>query len=317
MIWHEVKILTTLEASDAISDWLSEQGAKGVSILDPEEVRFLEANPQLNSAPDFVGFEQGFLDALGDDVVVKAYFSDLHNCKLIVSEVDAKLKQISEFLDIGKADVSISEVDEEDWATSWKKYYKPIKISNRIVIKPTWEEYEPKEGEVILELDPGMAFGTGTHETTSMCLKLIDEYMTSEIKSVLDVGCGTGILGIATALLGAKKVRAYDIDENSVRITRENAEINNVENIVSAKKNDLLKGVSEGCDLVVANIVADIVILLLADARTLLERGGIMVISGIIHERVVAVENALSQNGFEIDKKMVDGEWNAYALRAV
>ena len=317
MIWHEIKVLTTLEASDALSDWLSELGAKGVSILDPAEVRFLEDNPQLNPAPDFVGFEQEFLDSLGDDVVVKAYYSNTEDLDALATSIRNQLLVISEFLDIGKGEVSISAVDEEDWATSWKKYYKPLKISERIVIKPSWEAYTPAEGEIIIELDPGMAFGTGTHETTAMCLKLLDEYMDDTIKTVIDVGCGTGILGIAAAKLGASEVSAFDIDDNSVRIAKENAEINGVAYCVSVKKNDLLKGVATRCDLVIANIVADIVILLLPDARKLLDKGGIMIASGVIHERAAAVETAFAQNGFRIEKKTVDGEWNAYVARAV
>ncbi len=316
MIWHEIKVLTSLEVSDAISDFLSEIGAKGVSILDPEEVRFLEDNPQLNPAPDFVGFEQEFLDNLGDDVVIKAYFSDLEDIFPIVEAVREKLIFASEFLEIGKGEVSVSIVDEEDWATSWKKYYKPLKISERIVIKPSWEDYSPSSGEIIIELDPGMAFGTGTHETTSMCLKLLDEYMDDEIDTVIDVGCGTGILGIAAAKLGATKVSAYDIDDNSVRISKENAEMNDVASAFSVRKNDLLKGITEKCDLIIANIVADIVILMLPDARKLLEKDGLLICSGVIHDRVADIETAFETNSFEIEKKTVDGEWNAYAVRA-
>ena len=315
MIWNEVKILTTAEASDAIYDMLFELGAKGVSILDPEEVRFLNDNPKLNPAPDFIGFDEQFLSDLGEDVVVKAYFCDLSEIAQIMKVIFDKILNISNFLPVGKGEVFVTEVDEEDWATSWKKYYKPLKISKRIVIKPSWEEYQSSVGEVVIELDPGMAFGTGTHETTSMCLKLLDMYMTPKVETVIDVGCGTGILGIAAAKLGAKQVSAFDIDENSVRIAIENSNLNGVSDVVSVKQNDLLKGISEPCDLMIANIIADIIISMLKSARTLLKTGGIFIASGIIHERTDAVEQSLKENYFEILEKTVDGEWAAFAAR--
>lgn len=314
MIWYEIKILSTTEASDAISDMLVEFGAKGVSILDPQEVRFLNDNPQLHHAPDFLGFEEKFMSDLGEDVIIKAYFSDLSDIPVLRDAISEKILNIANFLPIGKGKVEVSQVDEEDWATSWKKYYKPLKISERIVIKPTWEAYEPTEGEVVIELDPGMAFGTGTHETTAMCLKLLDEFMPSGV-SIIDVGCGTGILGIAAAKLGAKKVSAYDIDEISVRISKENAKINDVSDIVTVSQNDLLAGITEPCDIIVANIIADIIIRMVDSAHKLLKINGLFIVSGIIHKRADAVENALKDNGFVIEKKIADGEWAAFVAR--
>jgi ribosomal protein L11 methylase PrmA len=167
------------------------------------------------------------MSELGDDVVIKAYFPGDRNIEELSSLIKEKIAFISNFLDIGKGFSSHSEIDEEDWANAWKKYFKPFSIAEGIVIKPTWEHYDAGQNEIIIQLDPGMAFGTGTHETTRLCAGLLKKYLKSG-DSVIDLGCGTGILAIIAAKLGAKNIKAIDIDSVAVRITRENSELNNV-----------------------------------------------------------------------------------------
>ena len=212
MKWLEIQITTTEEASDAISEMLTSIGAGGVVIEDPNDIL-----ARINS-PDSLDYaDEEFLSSLGEDVVIKAYFPSHQGREGVVELIKEKLVFISGFLDTGKGYSGISEVDDEEWATAWKKYYRPFNISSKIVIKPSWEDYTAKENETVIELDPGMAFGTGTHETTRLCACMLEKFVKAG-DSVIDLGCGTGILSIIAAKLGAKRVLAADIDETAVRI---------------------------------------------------------------------------------------------------
>ena len=212
--------------------------------------------------------------------------------------------------------VEVVGVNEEDWANSWKAYYKPLKIGERIVIVPAWEDYERQPEDVIVTMDPGMAFGTGTHETTRLVIGLLEKY-TKQGQRVLDVGCGSGILAICASKLGAKECRAYDIDEVAVRVARENIVINGCENI-TCDQSDLLKQVElEGgqYDLVCANIVADIIIRMLPDVGKYMKNDAILLASGIINERADDVMEAFDKFGFEIVEHAVDNGWCAFAIK--
>ncbi len=187
--------------------------------------------------------------------------------------------------------VQVIGVKEEDWAGSWKKYYKPLRIGERLVVVPAWEKYDEKPGDLILKMDPGMAFGTGTHETTRLVAMLIEKYVKQD-DVCLDLGTGSGILAIAASKLGAKSVNAYDIDPVAVRVAGENVRDNGIENIVCGKS-DLFCGVEEKTyDLICANIVADIIIRMLPDVKKYLKSGGILITSGIIDERADEVLKA-------------------------
>lgn len=203
---------------------------------------------------------------------------------------------------------------EEDWADSWKQYYKPIKIGERLVVVPMWEKYEKEPNEVIVKMDPGMAFGTGTHETTRLCATLLEKYITKESK-MLDVGCGSGILAICASKLGAKECYAYDIDPVAVKVARENVKDNDVTNI-ECDVSDLLKGVSAGkYDVITANIVADIIIRLLPDISAFMHKDTTLVISGIIDERCEDVYDSINKNGFTIVDEIHENGWCAISLR--
>lgn len=206
-------------------------------------------------------------------------------------------------------------VREEDWANSWKKYYKPIKTGKKVVIVPVWETYEPEDGEIIVLMDPGMAFGTGTHETTRLCANFVETY-TTEGCTVLDVGCGSGILSIVAAKLGAKNCFACDIDPVAVRVATENTELNNTPNVTCAVS-DLLKQapkINGGYQIIVANIVADVIIRLAPDVGEYLADNGIFIVSGIIAERANEVLEALDKAGYKVEEERYENGWYAAAV---
>jgi len=209
-------------------------------------------------------------------------------------------------------ELTLSGMKEEDWANSWKKYYKPIRIAHRLMVVPTWEEYEPKEGDLILKMDPGMAFGTGTHETTRLCATLTEDYMKPGAR-VLDVGTGSGILAIAASKLGAEEVMAYDIDPVAVRVAQENCDVNGCTN-VTCGISDLLAGVdTKGglYDFVCANIVADIIVRMADDIPRYMKPGGLLAVSGIIDTQAERVHAALTRGGLTHILTRAENDWNA------
>ncbi|MBR2443915.1 MAG: 50S ribosomal protein L11 methyltransferase [Clostridia bacterium] len=212
------------------------------------------------------------------------------------------------------AKIEIISLCEEDWADSWKQYYKPIKIGQRLVVVPMWEKYNAENGEIIVKMDPGMAFGTGTHETTRLCATLLEKYVT-ESSTMLDVGCGSGILAICASKLGAKECYAYDIDPVAVKVARENVKDNDVTNI-DCQVSDLLKGVKAiKYDVITANIVADIIIRMLPDIGNFMHKDTTLVISGIIDERCEDVYKSINENGFVITEEIHENGWCAISLK--
>ena len=223
---------------------------------------------------------------------------------------------LKERFDALKIEYSLETISlcEDDWANSWKQYYKPIKIGNKLVVVPMWESYEAAEGEVIVRMDPGMAFGTGTHETTRLCATLLEKYVTSTSK-MLDVGCGSGILAICASKLGAEECYAYDIDPVAVKVARENVKDNGVDNI-ECGVSDLLAGVKEGkYDVITANIVADIIIRLLPDISKFMHAGTPLILSGIIDERCEDVYESIKKNGFKIVEEIHENGWCAITVK--
>jgi ribosomal protein L11 methyltransferase len=212
-------------------------------------------------------------------------------------------------------EIELVGVNEEDWANSWKQYYKPLKIGDRIVICPAWEKYTPAEGELVVRMEPGMAFGTGTHETTRLVIRLLEKY-TKEGARMLDVGTGTGILAICASRLGAEICRAYDIDPTAVRVARENIKDSGLTN-VTCDQSDLLKQVSlEGgaYDLVCANIVADIIIRMTPDVGKYMKDDAVLLASGIIAERCGDVVECFEANGFKVVDMLTDNDWCGLAI---
>ena len=211
-------------------------------------------------------------------------------------------------------ETSIVGVNEEDWANNWKQYYHTQRIGKRIVVTPSWEEYTPTEGEVQMRLDPGMAFGTGTHDTTRLCLELLEEVVTPETR-ILDVGTGSGILSVGGVLLGAPSALGVDIDPVAVKVANENAEINEVNGKTEFVCGDLTDKVHGKFEIVTANIVADVIIRLLSTVKNYLLKGGVLIVSGIIDTRADEVENACHEAGFVTEKRLEHGGWVAIKLR--
>ena len=234
--------------------------------------------------------------------------------KTILEYIKEKVQELKDSgLDVGEGMVTSKKMFEEDWANNWKKSDKPIHIGEPIVIKPIWEDYTSKDGEMIVELDPGMAFGTGDHETTSMCIKALDKYIEKDT-TVFDIGTGSGILAIVASKLGAKKVVGVDLDPVAVDSAKENISFNNLDNIEVLYGN-LVEVVEGKADIVVANIIAEIICVLINDAKKVLNKGGVFITSGIIHDRRQMVIDALEKEDFEIIEVNKDGEWNCIVAR--
>ncbi|ENZ9533935.1 TPA: 50S ribosomal protein L11 methyltransferase [Clostridioides difficile] len=305
--WIEVTIKTTTEAVEPITNILYEQGAGGAVIEDPKDFLFQKKN-ELDW--DYVE-EEVFKKNEEDDVLIKTYVSEEKNVMEFVEIIKQKVLGLKDFgIDIGEGSVSLDQVNEADWANAWKAYYKPTKVGQRVVVKPTWEDYAMQEGDLIIELDPGMAFGTGTHETTSMCIRELEKYVNKDSK-VFDIGCGSGILAIAASKLGAKEVVAVDLDEVAVKVAKENVLENKVEKSVSVMHGNLTDVIKDKADVIVANIIADIIKILAKDVQNFMKEDAIFISSGIILDKVEEVKESLIENGFEIVEVQKLGEWSA------
>ena len=307
--WIEVRVITKSEALEPVSGIFYSLDCKGVAIEDPEDILGREQGPLTWDFADINVLEHKVKFA-----VVKAYFAEEDNIEEILGYVNEKLVELKEMgIDLGEAKVEHEKMYEEDWANTWKQYYKPSKVGEKIVVKPIWEEYEQKEGELVVNLDPGMAFGTGTHETTRMCIQALEKYVKEE-STVFDVGCGSGILAIAAAKLGAKLAVGVDLDPVAVESSIENVGYNNLNNIEILHGN-LVEVIDGKSDIVVANILAEIICILTDDVKRVMKDGGVFITSGIIHDRVDMVCEKLEATGFEVIEKNRDGEWNCIVAK--
>ena len=307
--WIEVRVITKSEALEPVSGIFYSLDCKGVAIEDPEDILGREQGPLTWDFADI-----NVLEHKGKVAVVKAYFAEEDNIEEILGYVNEKLVELKEMgIDLGEAKVEHEKMYEEDWANTWKQYYKPSKVGEKIVVKPIWEEYEEKEGELVVNLDPGMAFGTGTHETTRMCIQALEKYVKEE-STVFDVGCGSGILAIAAAKLGAKLAVGVDLDPVAVESSIENVGYNNLNNIEILHGN-LVEVIDGKADIVVANILAEIICILTDDVKRVMKDGGVFITSGIIHDRVDMVCEKLEATGFEVIEKNRDGEWNCIVAK--
>lgn len=302
MQWIEVNVAVTHEAVEAVADMLTSIGSKGVAIEDPQLINDLRNSGtwELCDIPEQENTEV---------VTVSAYYADDEKLEKRLAEIDEQLALIEER--IGKyrfGNTRFRKVSEQDWANEWKQYFHVTHVGKSLVIKPSWEEYEAKEGEHVIEIDPGMAFGTGTHHTTNMMMERLEKVITPD-STVFDVGTGSGILAIAAAMLGAKSVKAVDIDAVAVRVAKENVADNGLSEQIEVREGDLLHGTEGKADVIIANIIADIVIMLLQDIPQKLNDNGVLLASGIIEERMPDVEAAAQAQGLYVDAVDHRGGW--------
>lgn len=322
MNWTEAEIYTSTEGVDILCASLLDIGIKGFSIKDAEDFN------------EFLKNKDGKWDYIDDDLM------SLKNCETSVTvylpdntqggEMLISLKNILRLLKCrdtqnkwGRLEVELKSVKEEDWANNWKQYFKPLKVGNKLLIKPSWENYNESDNRVILEIDPASSFGTGQHNTTKLCLELLEESIKPGDK-LLDLGCGSGILSIGGMLLGAQGAAAVDIEENAVSTSIQNATKNNISlenyhaycgDIIS---NEALRNtIGDNYDIITANIVADILIAMSGLFKKFLKPKGLIIISGIITERKNEVLKNVTSSGFEVIKEAESDGWAAVLLKAV
>lgn len=302
MKYVQVDIELDKEKIEEVSGFLIMRGIDNLAIEDPSDLEDI-LNKKEGYEWDYI--DDSVLEMKNGKAKVTFYLDDNKENRALafktVIDMGEEIKGI-------KTSVNVN--DDSEWKDNWKQYFKPKKVGKRIVVKPTWEEYEKSGDDIVIEIDPGMAFGTGTHETTSLCLKLMEDYMKAGDK-VLDVGSGSGILSIAGAYLGAEDVLAIDIDPEAVRVTGENVALNNCQNIVTVRQGDLVKGVDYKANVVCANLMADLVILLTEHVRKHITDDGLYISSGILVEKEKLVAGEIEKNGFEIVEIREDGMWCA------
>jgi len=305
MKWIEIKIkfifFNKEMGADLISNIFFETGLHGVEIVDPDdeppegwgdEIKIKpEYNAVIGYAPENEFFEQR---------------------KRIITD---KLSHLKTELKI-EYSIDLRQIDEEDWAESWKEHFWPQKIGKQIVVKPTWREYKQNNGEIVIEIDPGMAFGTGTHPSTSLCVEMLEKHLKPD-DSILDVGTGSGILLLSAAGLGAKNLSGIDIDEVAVKIAAENLILNGIEadrfNITTGKISAISKG---NFDIIIANILTHVIIGIIPDVKRLLKDNGIFICSGIVEENKDIITKKLKSGGFEIFDIVIKEKWAVFAAKA-
>lgn len=308
MDWTAVTVITSSEAVEAVSYILTDEGAQGV---------------QIDDAADFANLHTGRYGEHGEIIdpadiphrqsgaALTGYFPESTFVPEILPTIKQRVAKLKEYgLNPGEDQVQASVVDNQQWATVWQKYYHPLRVTNQLTIVPQWEDYTPEQAnEKLLFLDPGMAFGTGTHPTTRLMLAALEDVVRGG-ESMIDVGTGSGVLSIAAKQLGVKDVAAYDIDEVAVRSAKKNLALNPVAKDVKVGVNSLLDGIHTQVDLVVANILAEIIIPLIPQAYENLKEGGHFLVSGIIDDKAGQVRQALQTQGFIIDSETKMKDWH-------
>lgn len=301
MNWKQVSVKTTEEMSDIVSSVLLDAGAHGVEIVGGEVPKASDGE---------LGIEYS-----DNGVTVKAYYGE-YDFERVKAYIRGRIESLK-LLGTPEAETlsfDVNTVEDADWNENFRKHFSAFRAAGRIVVKPTWEDFKAEKDDIVIEIDPGMAFGSGVHETTRMCLELMQKYI-KQGDSVLDVGCGSGILAIAAAKLGAGQVLALDYDNVSVSVAKDNAQANGAD-IVKVKESDLLQRAGEGpYNIIMANIIADTVIKLNKKVGAILAKGGIYIVSGIIGERLEEVLSSMKDKGYSVIETMNMGEW--FALAAV
>ena len=315
MVWTKLTIDTTVEAVDILSAFLDDLGVEGIMIEDNVPLTEEEKQAMFVDIPLIEGEDDG-------TAKVSCFIDDSFDLDTLKADIVAELTRLEEFLPVGSKDITLSNTEDKDWINNWKQFFKPFRLYDNIVIKPTWEELpEVNQGDMIVEIDPGIAFGTGSHETTKLCIGQLKKYLKAG-DTVFDVGSGSGILSIISVMLGAGFVHGMDIDEVAVRASIENREVNHISedklvltcgNLLDENAEiihnalDLNKG--NKYDIVVANILADVIIPLSGVVKPFLKEKGYFITSGIIDMKEEAVKEAIVNNGFEIIDVVHMNDW--------
>ncbi len=309
MQWLKISVQSPPQFSEAVADVFYECGSGGVVIEDPALIA------QYISSGDWDEYEidEAILDRNYDTIIGYFSYDNQTDDSSFSSKQYNKFKVCISFLEkqTGQSfDVTAEEVEDEKWNANWRNYYKIYKPGKSIVIKPAWIDYQPKNGEKIVALDPGMSFGSGTHATTSMCIKLLENIIQGG-ERIYDVGTGSGVLALTAVRLGAQHVDAFDTDNIAVLTARDNIILNNMQDRISVSKANMLDKADKQADIIIANIVSDVIIKMLPSVPELLNESGSFLASGIINSRWTDVRECILDNGLSIIDVMHDGDWIA------
>ena len=318
MKYKELAIEAKRNESETVQAILLEHGFDSMQIDDPMDAVDIAEHQDLYKY-DYINEEisqkASEAEAGADAITITLYFPDDEEGQARLADAEKLLSGMQ-----GVSFKANETGDDSEWLYKWQEYFKPTKVGERIVVKPGWEDYEPAEDELVIEMDPGMAFGSGLHETTSMCIKALEKdlgggsYDPSRYPiKVLDVGTGTGILAMAAVLLGADEALGIDIDDEAVRVANENIAKNALEGRISIMRGNLMDGVDYEPDIIVANLMADLVIMLSPAAASQLKPGGVYITSGILDIKEDIVKKAIEDAGFDIIEVLADGEWRDIA----
>ena len=308
MDWTAIKVITSSEAVEAVSYILTDMGAQGVQIEDAADFENLNEG-KYGDHGEFI--DPASIPHRKSGAAVSGYFPQNVFVPELLPTIHQRVAKLREYgLNPGENDVSAATVDNQQWATVWQKYYHPLRVTDQLTIVPQWEEYEPADPkEKLIFLDPGMAFGTGTHPTTRLMLEALEKTIAGN-EYVIDVGTGSGVLSIAAKHLGAGKVDAYDIDEVAVNSAKKNLALNPIAKDVKVGVNSLLDGIHTQADLIVANILAEIIVPLIPQAYENLKPGGKFLVSGIIDDKAPLIRQKLQEQGFVIDDEQQMKDWH-------
>ena len=303
--WNSITIKISREAEEAISALLIEAGSAGVEI---------------NDSADYLNHEDQFGEVLpeieqSELVDITAYYPENMPIVELKAEIEHKIANLADYFSLTGLSVTTNNLSETNWAEAWKKYFEPARITHDLTIVPSWtEDYVATGSEKLIRLDPGMAFGTGTHPTTKMSLYALEQVLRGG-ETLLDVGTGSGVLSVAASYLGAAEIFAYDIDEVAVRVALENIELNPGHEKIHVSANNLLEGIDKKADVIVANILADILVLMTEDAFRLVKEEGYLIMSGIIADKADMVIASAEKAGFFLETRMIQGEWNCLIFK--
>ncbi|MEZ7748606.1 50S ribosomal protein L11 methyltransferase [Gemella sanguinis] len=306
--WIEITIHTTNEASEIVESILLDYGSTGVAIEDPTTL-------EENLHDDFgTIIELSPTDFPDVGVIVKGYINELNFDDETFTRFKGELEQLGQNINIGEFfKIETTTIKDSDWENSWKDYFDILNIGEKFVIVPTWREYENEENKYVINIDPGMAFGTGGHETTSLCIKNLEKYVKPH-DNIIDVGCGSGILSIAASYLTDGEIKAVDLDKLAVDVSRENFALNNLENRIVVEEASLLTKETKKYNVIVANILAHIIELMLDDAYKLLEDRGYYITSGIIKDKKDELLEKMLERGFKLVEETSDNEWYSFVV---